>query len=114
LPETAFFDQTKTGSMTSRLSSDCKTMVDTISLNINIFLRSSVTAIGSIIFMVRISWNLSLLTIIGLPFGFLLGRVYGSLYRYIQKKIQDALAEASASAEEAIGNIRTVRTFANE
>ena len=38
--ETAFFDQTKTGDITNRLSSDCQTMVDTLSLNINIFLRN--------------------------------------------------------------------------
>ena len=87
--ETAFFDQTKTGDITNRLSSDCQTMVDTLSLNINIFLRSMITAIGSVIFMIKLSWNLSLLTIIGLPFGFLLGRVYGSLFRDIQKEIQE-------------------------
>ena len=86
--ETAFFDQTKTGDITNRLSADCQIMVDTLSLNINIFLRSSITAIGSIVFMVKLSWNLSLLTLIGLPFGFLLGRLYGSLFRDIQKRIQ--------------------------
>jgi len=64
--------------------------------------------------MVRLSWNLSLLTVIGLPFGFLMGRVYGALFRHIQKQIQDKLAAASSAAEEAIGNIRTVRSFSNE
>lgn len=73
-----------------------------------------VTAIGSVVFMVRLSWNMSLLTVIGLPFGFLIGRVYGALFRDIQKNIQDTLAAASSTAEEAIGNIRTVRSFANE
>ena len=63
--EISFFDQTKTGDITSRLSSDCKTMVDTLSLNINVFLRCSVKAIGCLFFMFKLSWNLSLVTIIG-------------------------------------------------
>ena len=40
--EVSFFDTTKTGDITNRLSSDCKTMVDTLSLNINVFLRCGV------------------------------------------------------------------------
>jgi len=89
-------------------------MVDTLSLNINIFLRSMVTIFGSIFLMVKLSWELSLLTIIGLPFGFILGRYYGHMWRVLQEKIQDTLADAGSCAEEAFGNIRTVRSFANE
>jgi len=81
-------------------------MVDTLSLNINIFLRSMVTIFGSIFLMVKLSWELSLLTIIGLPFGFILGRYYGHMWRVLQEKIQDTLADAGSCAEEAFGNIR--------
>lgn len=35
-----FFDQTKTGEITSRLSSDITTVGEAISVNLNIFLRS--------------------------------------------------------------------------
>jgi ABC-type multidrug transport system fused ATPase/permease subunit len=38
----AFFDQTKTGEITSRLTSDITTVGEAISINLNIFLRSSV------------------------------------------------------------------------
>ena len=112
--EISFFDQTKTGDITSRLSSDCKTMVDTLSLNINVFLRCSVKAIGCMVFMFKLSWNLTLVTIIGLPFGFLLGKVWGMLFRKLQKEIQDALAKANSLADETISSARTVRSFANE
>jgi ABC-type multidrug transport system fused ATPase/permease subunit len=39
-----FFDQTKTGEITSRLSSDITTVGEAISINLNIFLRSVVQA----------------------------------------------------------------------
>jgi len=37
-----FFDQTKTGDITSRLSSDITTVGEAISLNLNVFLRNGV------------------------------------------------------------------------
>jgi ATP-binding cassette subfamily B (MDR/TAP) protein 9 len=37
-----FFDQTKTGEITSRLSSDITTVGEAVSVNLNIFLRSAV------------------------------------------------------------------------
>lgn len=37
-----FFDRTKTGDITSRLSSDITTVGEAVSVNLNIFLRSSV------------------------------------------------------------------------
>jgi len=55
-----------------------------------------------------------MLTVIGLPFGFFLGKVYGILFRNLQKKIQDALADANSLADETISSVKTVRSFANE
>lgn len=37
-----FFDQTKTGEITSRLSSDITTVGEAVSINLNVFLRSIV------------------------------------------------------------------------
>ena len=59
-----FFDVTKTGDITSRLSSDTTLVGDQVSLNVNVFLRSLVQSIGVLIFMFMISWKLSLLAFI--------------------------------------------------
>ena len=37
--EVGFFDKTRTGDILSRLSADVATMTDTLSLNVNVFLR---------------------------------------------------------------------------
>ena len=167
--EVSFFDTTKTGDITNRLSSDCKTMVDTLSLNINVFLRCGVKVqvqlqtllwfiqneswpflLRKFIRTIKVYWLYnfydsakleskvgfqthvfnqssdwlrtwrgqktipSMLTVIGLPFGFFLGKVYGILFRNLQKKIQDALADANSLADETISSVKTVRSFANE
>ena len=39
---------------------------------------------------------------------------YGRILRKISRSVQDAFAEANAVAEESIGGIRTVRSFARE
>ena len=44
-----FFDVTATGEITSRLTSDTTKVTDVITLNINVFLRSSVQAAGVIV-----------------------------------------------------------------
>lgn len=62
-----FFDTTKTGDITSRLSSDTTLVGDQVTLNVNVFLRSLVQAIGVLIFMFMLSWQLSILAFISVP-----------------------------------------------
>jgi len=38
--EIAFFDETKTGEVVSRLTSDCQTMSSTVSTNVNVFMKT--------------------------------------------------------------------------
>lgn len=91
----AFFDQTKTGEITSRLSSDITTVGEAISINLNIFLRSSVQTstrvdhhgfertlvflVGTITMMSVLSWNLFLLALITGPLAFGTAKLYGDL-----------------------------------
>jgi hypothetical protein len=53
-----FFDTTKTGHISSRLTSDTTLVGDQITLNVNVFLRSLVQAVGVLGFMFTISWQL--------------------------------------------------------
>lgn len=62
-----FYDTTKTGDITSRLSSDTTLVGDQVTLNVNVFLRSVVQAIGVLIFMFAISWQLSIIAFISVP-----------------------------------------------
>ena len=39
---------------------------------------------------------------------------YGAFVRRLSKRVMDALAKATESAEESLGNIRTVRAFSKE
>ncbi|XP_024130602.1 ATP-binding cassette sub-family B member 9 [Oryzias melastigma] len=109
-----FFDENHTGDIISRLSADTTQVSDLVSLNINIFLRSSIKGTGFLIFMFERSWKLTMVAVMGFPFIALVSKVYGEYYKKLAKEVQTTLAEANKIAEETISAMRTVRSFANE
>uniref|UniRef100_A0A914RMZ9 ABC transmembrane type-1 domain-containing protein n=1 Tax=Parascaris equorum TaxID=6256 RepID=A0A914RMZ9_PAREQ len=46
--EIAFFDSTRTGEITSRLTADCQTMSSTVSTNLNTFMRNGLMLVGAL------------------------------------------------------------------
>ncbi|XP_071945234.1 ABC-type oligopeptide transporter ABCB9-like [Antedon mediterranea] len=109
-----FFDLTNTGDITSRLTSDTSTMSDTVCLNLNIFLRSTVKIAGFTVMMIRLSWRLTLITLLAIPIIALVSEIYGKYYKKLSKAVQDSLAVANNVAEEVISSMKTVRSFASE
>lgn len=71
---------TFSGEVTSRLTSDCQTMSDTVALNVNVFLRNIVMLVGSMLFMMVLSWRLSLVTFIVVPIIFVASKIFGTYY----------------------------------
>ncbi|XP_038137906.1 ATP-binding cassette sub-family B member 9 [Cyprinodon tularosa] len=112
--EIAFFDENHTGDILSRLSADTTQVSDLISQNVNVFLRSAIKGTGFVIFMFRMSWKLTLVTMMAFPFIGLVSMLYGEYYKKLTKEVQTVLAEANKVAEETISAMRTVRSFANE
>lgn len=106
-----FFDTTKTGDITSRLSSDTTLVGDQVTLNVNVFLRSLVQAIGVLIFMFILSWQLSILAFISVPAITILSKWYGNFVRSLTKVMQSKLADGNSVSEAAISSMSTVRTF---
>ncbi|XP_067910672.1 ATP-binding cassette sub-family B member 9 isoform X2 [Heterodontus francisci] len=112
--EISFFDSHQTGEITSRLTSDATVVSDILSQNVSLFLRNLTRAFGAFIFMIILSWRVSMLGIIGFTFLFIFLTYFGKYYKRLAKQVQDALANANNIAEETISSIRTVHSFANE
>lgn len=106
-----FFDTTKTGDITSRLSSDTTLVGDQVTLNVNVFLRSLVQAVGVLLFMFLVSWQLSLLAFISVPVITVLSKWYGNYVRSLTKLMQKKLADGNSVSEASIGSMATVRAF---
>jgi ATP-binding cassette, subfamily B (MDR/TAP), member 9 len=106
-----FFDTTKTGDITSRLSSDTTLVGDQVSLNVNVFLRSLVQAMGVLGFMFMVSWQLSILAFISVPIITLLSKWYGNYVRSLTKLMQKKLADGNSVSEAVLTSMPTVRSF---
>jgi ABC transporter fused permease/ATP-binding protein len=112
--EIGFFDERRTGELTSRLSSDTAVLQSAVSSNISIGLRNVAQVAGGIVFLLFTSPTLTMLMLAVVP-PLAVGAVfYGRKLRGLSKEVQDALAAASEVAEETISGIRTVRSFVAE
>ncbi|EHB06475.1 Antigen peptide transporter 2, partial [Heterocephalus glaber] len=109
-----FFQETKTGELHSRLSSDTTLMSFWLPLNANIILRSLVKVVGLYGFMFTISPRLTLLSLLDLPVMLTADKVYTTRRQALLLEIQDAVAKAGQVVREAVGGLQTVRSFGAE
>ena len=79
--EIGFFDETLTGDITSRLTSDTQQMSDQVTLNINVFLRNVIQILGSIVFMGVLSWKLTIATLVAIPLSVFVYEYFGDLFK---------------------------------
>jgi ABC transporter fused permease/ATP-binding protein len=109
--EVAFFDERRTGELTSRLASDTAVLQSAVSANVSMGLRHLATAVGGVIFLFFTSARLALVMLAVVPLVAIGAVVYGRRVRRLAREVQDALAAAGEVAEESLSGIRTVRSF---
>ena len=112
--EIAFFDQRRTGELTSRLSSDATVLQNTVSVNLSMGLRNFVMVVGGLALLVVTSPRLTLVMLAIVPAVALGAVIIGRRISRLSRRVQDALARAGEVAEETLAGIRTVRAFARE
>ncbi|XP_058864933.1 antigen peptide transporter 2-like [Acipenser ruthenus] len=112
--EIGFFETTKTGDITSRLSTDTTLMSQSVAMNMNVFLRSLMKTLAVLSLMVSLSWRLTLVTVIETLLISILQNIYNSYYQRLAKEVQDSIARSNEAAGEAVSAIKTVRSFATE
>lgn len=110
----AFFDREKTGELTNRLASDTTVLQNTVTVNISMFFRYVVGAIGGTAMLMYMSPRLAGVSLLVVPFVAIGAVAYGRVIRRISKDVQDALAKSTDVAQETLSGIRTVRSFARE
>ncbi len=109
-----FFEERKTGEITSRLTADIATVQGVVSQSLAQFINQLITLVGGVIFLFFLSLNLTLLMLSVVPAVILAGAYFGRKLREISTEFQDKVADANASAEEAISGIRVVKSFTAE
>ncbi|MES2799364.1 MAG: ABC transporter transmembrane domain-containing protein [Bacteroidota bacterium] len=109
-----FFNQNKVGELTSRLTSDIAQVQETLKTTIAELFRQIVIIVGSIVFLMFISWKLALIMIGTVPVMAIIAVFFGRYIRKLSKKAQDFTAESNSIVEEALTGIANVKSFTNE
>ena len=106
-----FFDENKTGEITSRLTSDIAVVQGTVSTSLATAAAQVITLIGGVILIFRISVSLAFSVMVFLPVAILVARAIGVRLKNTSTEFQDSVAEANGAAEEALSAIRVVKWF---
>lgn len=110
----AFFDAKKTGQLVSRLTTDVQEFKSSFKLVISQGLRSCTQVAGCLVSLSMLSTRLTLLLMVATPALMGVGTLMGSALRKLSRQCQEQIARATGVADEALGNVRTVRAFAME
>ncbi|HAA79793.1 MAG: hypothetical protein ABR66_04735 [Microbacteriaceae bacterium BACL25 MAG-120322-bin65] len=101
--ELAFFTKTKTGAIQSRLQNDVGGVAGVLSNTMSSLLGSAVTVLASMVAMLLLSWQLTIVALIMLPAMVLLQRKVGRVRAKIAGQTQESLSEMSAITQESLG-----------
>ncbi len=109
-----FFENHKTGDITSRLTSDVATVQGVVSTALVQLFTTPLMFAATLTILFWTNWKLSSFILAVVPLVILVAIVLGRVIRRLSKAFQDKVAEANARAEEAIGGIRVVQSFTAE
>lgn len=112
--EAAFFGQTTTGDLLSRLTSDAQLIQSALTTQAVAGLRGIVMSSGSVGMLLYTSPILAAISCCTLPPIFIMTRQFGRRLSKQQEQVQELLGEATSLAEQSLTSISTVQQFVAE
>ncbi len=109
-----FFAERRTGELTSRLTVDIGLLQSVLSHQVSEFARQVLALVGGVILLTWLQPTLALTALGVAPVVVGTALIFGKRLRRMTTGVQDRIAEASAVAEEAFSQIRTVQSFVQE
>ncbi len=109
-----FFADRRTGELTSRLTTDVGLLQSVMSHQIAEFSRQALALLGGVVILTYMQPRLTLTALGVVPLVVGSAFYFGRRLRRMTTGVQDKVAEATAVAEEALSQIRTVQSFVQE
>jgi subfamily B ATP-binding cassette protein MsbA len=109
-----FFADRRTGELTSRLTTDVGLLQSVMSHQIAEFSRQALSLLGGIAILTYMQPRLTFTAVGVVPIVVGSAFYFGRRLRRMTTGVQDKVAEATAVAEEALSQIRTVQSFVQE
>ena len=109
-----FYDNTSTGSMINRISGDSNTIQAFMLRVTQEVLVQLFQMIGIVIIMFTMSWQLTLLSLVPVPFVVVGSRIFRKKMKPLYRRIWRTWAAVTSVLTDTIPGIRVVKAFANE
>jgi ABC-type multidrug transport system fused ATPase/permease subunit len=109
-----FFEKTRVGELTSRITTDITQLQDTFSITLAEFIRQFAILTVGIGIIIITSPKLTLMMLSTFPVIVAVAFIFGKYIRKLSKKTQDELANANVIVEETLQGIQVVKSFTNE
>ena len=100
--ELSFFTRTKTGVIQSRLQNDVGGVASVLTNTVSSVLGNTVTVISAFVAMLILSWQLTIIALVLLPFMVIAQRRVGQVRARIAGKTQESLSEMTAITQETL------------
>lgn len=109
-----FFERTRVGEITSRITNDITQIQGIFSLTLAEFLRQLIILTGAIIFILWTMTKLALVSLAIFPVVVVAAMFFGKYVRKMTKARQEQLAASNVIVEESLSSITTVKAYTNE
>ena len=110
----SFFDKQRVGELISRIMNDTTLLREAVSGVLIGLITEVITAIGALVLMFALDWRLSFVVLTVVPLVVLLGNISGEWMRWATDELQKKMADITSLAEQNLGGIRVVKSFARE
>ncbi len=109
-----FYDKQNSGQLLSTIIYNVEQVAQASTDSLMIIIQEGVLAIGLLIVMFSISWQLSLLFLISAPIMTVIFHISSKRTRYQSSKVQETMAHVTHVAQESIEGYKVIRTFGGE
>ncbi len=110
----SFFQQNRSGSIVSRLTSDIALAQNFIGNACTLLWMDSISVIGIVIWLFLLSPRMATVSVIVLPFWVFTVRFFGQRIRKASHAVQEGLSELSGQVQEKVAGATVVQAFARE
>lgn len=110
----SYLDSHQTGDLVSRISYDIDTINTSLSNDIIQILSSVITVVGSLVMMILISWELTLIFVVTVPISVIFTRYRVRLTRPLFSRRSRKLGDMNGFVEEVLTGHRTIQSYDRE
>ena len=107
----SFYSKQKKGDIIARITTDLQEIEVSIMNYLDVFIKSPITIIAYFVYMLGVSWKLTLFVLCVLPIGGIVIGKIGKSLKKDSKEGQTRLANIIANIEETISGLRIIKAF---